>query len=307
MTKQDMVRILASYRRPDTPVFAYHFRRLPPELLRKGNVRGLLAILRDTSLPPKVRDHAAGALGEIGDKRAVKPLVEALGEARLRRGAAVALGRMKAKQAAAPLKELAPRVNAARWALSELGLARSTEDVVDDLRMGQLRAIGPKIRKLSPQRAKPVSVEVQRRLAKVVGERPLSHQDSWLVTALQFLAPPEASSLVTAALGRAVRLRNCCGCVRNRLLRTVGEIRPTQAVPALVDMICRVDNPVHKQLAAVCIEKIVKARDGQATDLLLAQRARLRRELRRLQTAAGDARADRAAKAVGRLLKRCGA
>jgi len=43
----------------------------------------LIGILRDKGLPSIVREHAAGALGEIGDKRAVKPLIEALKERRL--------------------------------------------------------------------------------------------------------------------------------------------------------------------------------------------------------------------------------
>lgn len=122
MTRQELIAALAGYRRPGSPRYEHHFRKLPATVLRKRNVPALLAILSDTSLPPMVREHAAGALGETGDKRTVEPLIQALAETRLRRGVAVALGRMQAKAAARPLKGIAPRSQAAQWALSQLGL-----------------------------------------------------------------------------------------------------------------------------------------------------------------------------------------
>jgi HEAT repeat protein len=64
-------------------LYDYHFRNLPSAVLGKENVPKLIGILRDKGLPSIVREHAAGALGEIGDKRAVKPLIEALKERRL--------------------------------------------------------------------------------------------------------------------------------------------------------------------------------------------------------------------------------
>lgn len=85
--RQSLVNALAAYRRPGTPVYAYHFRNLPKEVLQQENAAAPRAILQDDSLPPRVREHAAGALGELRDQCAVGMLTEALGRAKLRRGA----------------------------------------------------------------------------------------------------------------------------------------------------------------------------------------------------------------------------
>ena len=164
-------------------------------------------------------------------------------------------------------------------------MTTTTDRQLVDLRDGKLREIGPKVRKLSWAGRRAVSEAVCGELAKAVSAGNLDHAHRWLVTTLQFLAPPDAGELVTRALGRTIHLTNCCGCVRNRLLRTVGAIRPVGAVPALVDIICKVDNPAHKQLAVVCIEKIVKARGAEASALLANQKSGLRRELNRLKKA----------------------
>ena len=283
MTKQEMIEILAKYRRPGTPVFDYHFQKLPSQVLRKRNVPVLLGILSDTSLPAIVRRNAAGALGEIGDQRAVEPLIQALGEAQVGRGAAIALGRMKAETAAEALRELAPQDNAARWALSQVSSPATVEEAIEDLQSGQLGSIGPKVKKLGAEQAQAVSAEVRRRLKKILAAHSLAPEHRWLITTLQFLAPPEAGKIITEALKQAINLEGCCGCTLNRLLRAAGEIRPPQAIPALVDVICQEDSPIHKHLAAVCIEKIMKVHDGQARAALLDEKNRLRRELDSLE------------------------
>jgi hypothetical protein len=81
----------------------------------------------------------------------------------------------------------------------------------------------------------------------------------------------------------ATHLKGCCGCTLNRLMRTLGVLRPLEAIPALVDVICQVRNPIHRHLAAVCIEKILNEHDAKAPALLRDHTARLRRRLTRLR------------------------
>jgi HEAT repeat protein len=283
MTRQAMIDALAEYRRPGSPVYGYHFRRLPPEITRKRNLPVLLSILEDEDLPSRVRDHAAGALGEIGDQRAVAPLIGALNQPKLRRGAATALGRMKAQKATKRLRELAPESKAARWALSQVSTPTTTHGILEDLELGQLRDIGPKISKLSPKRASALSEPLIRRLEEIVANGLLSHDHRWIVTALQYVRPPEAADVAIDALAQAIDLENCCGCIRNRLMRTLGEIRPAHAIPVLVDVVSEVASPFHKHLAAVCIGKILDEHSGQAASLLVDRRARVRAELERLE------------------------
>jgi HEAT repeat protein len=283
MTREAIIDALGSYRRPGSPVYGYHFRRLPREITRKHHVTVLLSILQDQDLPWRVREHAAGALGEIGDSRAVRPLIDALQQPRLRRGAATALGRMRATEAEEQLRDLAPKVNAARWALSQISRPTTIEAILDDLEHGQLRDIGPKVTRLSRMAARTVSNELVRRLEDIVTSGSLSHEHRWIVTALQYLAPPGAAGTATRALAQAIDLDNCCGCTRNRLMRALGEIRPAEAVPVLVDVICDVADPVHKHLAAVCVEKILDEHNGQAASLWVERRSRVRGELERLE------------------------
>lgn len=68
----------------------------------KRTVEPLIEALRDSF--SDVRYHAAGALGEIGDSRAVEPLIEALGDEdyEVRGNAALALGKIEDKRAVEP-------------------------------------------------------------------------------------------------------------------------------------------------------------------------------------------------------------
>ncbi|MGD8239612.1 MAG: HEAT repeat domain-containing protein, partial [Armatimonadota bacterium] len=168
MTKREMIDVLDAYRRPGSPNYGRHFLGLPSEIVRKRNVRTLLGILGDESLPARVREYAAGALGEIGDRRAVGALIEALGEAGLRRGAAMALGRMKAREAVDALRELAPRVKAAHWALSQVAVPRTVEEAIEDLRTGQLRLIPRKLGSLPGPLHRKVEAEVVERFAEAL-------------------------------------------------------------------------------------------------------------------------------------------
>ena len=70
-----LIKSLEAYKRPGTPVFAYHYRKLPAEVMKPGNADVLLGILQDEKLPAKARDHAAGALGQIECVKAIPSLI----------------------------------------------------------------------------------------------------------------------------------------------------------------------------------------------------------------------------------------
>lgn len=121
-----------------------------------------------------VRESAAGALGKIGDERAVGPLIGALSDAdekgRVRRDAAQALGRIGDERAVEPLIGALSDAGGyvrrrAAWALGEIGDARAVEPLIGALsdaeeavryraalalgRIRDERAVGPLIGALS--------------------------------------------------------------------------------------------------------------------------------------------------------------
>ena len=245
MTEKEIVEALAKFRRPGSPDYGRHFQGLPAEVIRKENVPVLLGILCDRALPTKVREHAAGALGEIRDARGVRPLIAALGEAGLRRGAAVALGRMQAQQAAEALKPLAGRVKAARWALSRLSPPTTVVEVIEDLRSGQLRHIPRKLRRLPEALGRKVQAQIVRELRRHC-DRP-GDDVRWCVTALTTFRHPAAPALLARTLTRAwrqmgpvvglPRRRTCCGCLHQRTLRALKTNPSPQAVGNLAQTV----------------------------------------------------------------------
>lgn len=281
--RDELIAALARYRRPGSPVYDHHFQRLPASVVRPENVDELLSILRDERLPAKVREHAAGALGEIRDGRAVGALVAALADARLRRGAAVALGRMRADEARDALAKLAPRVKVARWAVEQFCVADNVEQALDDLRGGQLRDIQRKLRKYPDELRDQIGRRVCEELRRVVSGGVLAHEHGWLMTCLQYLRPPQAGAVLTETLLCAVRQRDMAVSVRARLLRAAGAVGPVDAVLALVDLMCAVDYPCHKQIAAVCVEKIIKLHGRRAVAAVAEHRARLALLVKRLE------------------------
>ena len=156
---------------------------------------------------------------------------------------------------------------------------------VSDLKEGRLRDIAAKIERLSGRERRQVADEIMRRLEEVVRYDALGPRHRWMITALQYLAPPEAADLLIRALLQSINMKNCCGCTQNRIMRALGAIRPPEAVPPLVDVVCREDSPAHKHLAVVCIGKVLKAHREQAEALLRHQRPRLRHALKTLKTA----------------------
>ena len=279
--KEPLINALATYRRPGTPVYAYHFRNLPKEVLQQKNAAALRAVLQDESLPPRVREHAAGALGELRDQRAVGALIEALGSAKLRRGAAVALGLIRAKRAVPALEAVASGCKAARWALTQFDRSQSTDQLLADLRDGHLREIGRKMSRVPTSQRRAVAEQALRELRDAVGTGRLGQEHRWLMTVLQDSDAPEADAVLAQALRLTVLKRGICPTVRGRLLRIVGARQPTAAIPALVEVACQTENPGQAQMAIVCIGKILRSRDD-AKALVADNRSRLGRQLTRL-------------------------
>ncbi|GAI38932.1 unnamed protein product, partial [marine sediment metagenome] len=91
------------------------------EVKRKGKILGSdLRGLKDED--NYVREQAAAALGKIGDKRAVEPLIEALKDenGHVRSGAANALGKIRDKRAVKPIIEvLKDKYSDVRWSAAD--------------------------------------------------------------------------------------------------------------------------------------------------------------------------------------------
>jgi HEAT repeat protein len=277
MTYQSIIDVLATYRRPGTPNFERHFQRLPQELLQQNNVGLLLGILTDNDLPAKIRGHAAGALGEIGDRRVAGALVEALGNARLRRCVVVALGRLGAPVAAEALTCLAQQGDAAaRWALARVTPGTDSAEVIAELEHGQLRGIRSRLQALDERVAVAVGEDVLRRLHLALDRETPCQGWAWMITSLQYLLPPGAGPLLTEALGR---LNPESAELRNRLLRALGAVAPLDAVPALLTALQAIESPGHQQLTAVCLEKILARHGEPARCAMRAQAPVLRRVL----------------------------
>ncbi|MDH5440456.1 MAG: HEAT repeat domain-containing protein [Candidatus Bathyarchaeota archaeon] len=283
MEREEIIDVLAKYRRPGTPVYDYHFRNLPSAVLEEENVPELICILEDKNLPSIVREHAAGALGEIGDKRAVKPLIEALKERRLHRGVSVALGRMKAEEAMDALQELAPRSTAARWALSQLSLGETVEEVMDNLRYGPLWAIPKKMNSLSDPLRKEVQEEIVRQFREVLSREDMHNPDNrdedWrlYVTALSTFQHHDAPKLLAETLERAWRQmgslvglrtkQTCCGCLHNRTLRALKTNPSLDAVPNLVETITN----RYQRHALMALKRLRELNGGGLTDVQIAK------------------------------------
>lgn len=271
---------LAAYRRPGTPTFARHFLRLPAGLLDPAHVPPLLEILADDALPARARAHAAGALGELGvagdlgESEAVvlDALVTALSQRPLRRCAAIALGRLRRREAAGALSDWAGCDAAARWALDQLGPAGDPDAVVAQMEAGQLRGIRPLVEALDDDTAMAAGALVEERLRRCLRANEGQPGHPWMVTALQYLRPPDAAPLLVETLQR---LSPRGPTMHTRLLRALGALAPLAAVPALVDALETVEVPCYQQQMAVCLERILAHHHDDARRQLVAWRGRL--------------------------------
>ncbi len=108
----------------------------------------LIAALKDPS--PKVRNHAAKALGELGDKRAVPALLPMLQDPvpGVRRAVAVALGALKSRQAVPALMQYVEastdifREMTAVYALRDIGDPRALPAVLHAMERGPFHIAG---------------------------------------------------------------------------------------------------------------------------------------------------------------------
>ena len=288
ISQRDIIAFLAAYRRPGTPVFARHFLQLPAELIDEERVPDLITILLNESLPYMVRDHAAGALGEIGDERAVEFLVDALASSKTRRGAAVALGRMRASAARESLAQLAPSVPAARWALSELGVPGTPDGILEDLREGQLYGLRTRIARLDATQARKAESALLRQLSEKVDQGTLTYADGWIVSGLQYLQSRDAAPLLAEALLDIADPDHEAMGLRARMMRALSKLGTLQTIPIVVEFLLDVDSPVHKDLAAECIKAITRRHGSEGirtvqehADEIRAERQRLAATLRK--------------------------
>jgi len=150
----------------------------------------------------------------------------------------------------------------------------------------------------------------------------LDHSHRWMVTALQYLAPPGAADVVADAVRMSIDTVNCCGCLRKRATWAAAAIGSPKAIPALVEMIVRLRRPQNVHQAAVCIEKLCRAQPEEVLPMVRERAEGLRSALVELEAEAeGTAPAepatswdgsegtprwsgamDRALKAVGRVV-----
>lgn len=281
--RRELVDLLGGYRRPGSPVFAYHYRRLPAKVLEPENGDALLNIMRDERLPAGVRDHAAGALGQMGFRKAIPALIDALGSPKTRRGAATALGLLKAEEAQEALAELARQVGAARWAHEEVSTAGSVGEILASLRDGHLHRIRHKIAALDDRAKSEVGASLARILRTQVAKGNLASSDRWMVTSLQYLAPEEAADVIADTLRASIRVTNCCGCLCKRTTWAAAAIGSPKAIPALVEVIDQSRRPQNVQQAAVAIEKIAKAPPKAASAFLRKEAPQLVAAYRRLR------------------------
>jgi len=276
LERQEVIDVLTKYRRPGIPGYDYHFRNLPSAILEEENVPTLIGVLIDKSLPSIVREHAALALGEIGDRRSVKPLIEALKERRLHRGVAVALGRMKAEEAIEALKELAPRSHAASWALSQLSLGETVGEVMDNLRYGTLRAIHRKMNSLPDPLRKKVQEEIVRQFREALSAGDI-HNLRVYVTGLSTFQHHDARKLLAATLDLSWRLmgplvglqteKHCCGCLHVRTLRALKTNPSLDAVPNLVETMTN----RYQRHALIALKRLRELNGGGLTDQQIAK------------------------------------
>lgn len=103
------------------------------KLTQKRDVEGLIKALKDKD--ETVRWRAAWALGEIGDARAVEPLIQALKDKGVRGNAAEALGKIKDTKAVEPLIQALKDIGVeAAEALINIGDERAVDPLIQYLK-----------------------------------------------------------------------------------------------------------------------------------------------------------------------------
>lgn len=285
MTRDEIVAVLAAYRRPGSPNYGRHYSRLPGNILLRGNVPVLIDVLTDESLPATVRDHAAGALGRIGDERAVEFLMDALDNVATRRGAATALGMMREATAREALARVPESVKAARWALGEIGIDRDADSILGALRTGQLRAIRVRVDRLDEPVRGEVGCAVAREFRSALRRGNLGPEHAWLATSLEHLQPDGTYELIAEGLRVALQSPDAWGGVTMRLIRAARRVGRAELISPLVDAACESDYPPNREQACVAATAIAKSVGARGRDALAAHRERLALEIQRYEPA----------------------
>jgi HEAT repeat protein len=268
----------------------------PPDtekLKAKGNVRGLIRAVRDRK-DARRRRTAAVALGELGDCRAVEPLIQVLHDDDwdLGRAAAEALGRLGDHRAVGPLVTAlgSPELNVRRYAaeaLGRIGDADAVEPLVGALkdddeilrteaaealgRIGDRRAVEPLVASLSS------GVAGERRAAagalKAIGDR----RSVWPLTeSLQDSSPAvrRAAAGALAELGDAQcveplvrRLEDQDGSVReaaSAALRKLGWV-PGGTTAGASHLIAQQDWDGCVAMGSEAVEPLIAALEDERT------------------------------------------
>jgi HEAT repeat protein len=196
-------------------------------------VEPLIACLRDTS--PFVRQVAANALGKIKDSRAVEPLVDALRDpdGTVRKNAAEALGKSSCLQAVDPLinalrdRNEAVKESAAE-ALGQLGDTRAVKPLIELLYTSKWWSIRCSVVRALGQIRDPEAVTA---LVSILDD-PDEDVGRSLVYSLSKIGTPAVEPLIMA-------LRSPDTIVRARAVAALGEIGDPRALPALEQLMRR--------------------------------------------------------------------
>ncbi|MEX2704697.1 MAG: HEAT repeat domain-containing protein [Candidatus Freyrarchaeum guaymaensis] len=249
-------------------------------MTERNDVESLISALKNSE-DWGDRVEAAWTLGETKDRRAVEPLIQALGDEhwRVRWRAAWALGEIGDERAVEPLiraledKDSRVRESAAR-ALGEIGDKRATEPLIralgdedDDLREEAARALGeirdskavePLIQALRDKDPK-VRESAARALGEIGDKRAVEpliqtlRDGEWAVResatrALGRIGKPAVKPLIRALEDEDPR-------VRESAARALGEIRDKRAVEPLIRVL-REENPRLRWGAAKALGEI---------------------------------------------------
>jgi len=288
-----LIQVLAAHRRPGSPNYGTHYRGLPEAAAQPERFDDLVSILLDDALPDTVRDHAGGALGEVGDGRAVPFLIDALSAKATRRGAATALGRLRSEDARTALEGIAPSLRTAAWALAELSPPGDVGEIIEKLSSGQLRSIRPTLEKLDGATLAEVARRARDHLEAALAAHEHLSPHRWAITALHQSRDGESAPLLAEGLHQFAERRDLCihacdgetvcSCVPSRLLKALGAFRDLDSVPAIIDAIEVFDDPIQVERAAVQARKIVEVHGETGRRLARADARRLRQALDRLR------------------------
>ena len=246
-----------------------------------------------------IRKGAAEALGRLGDPRAVRPLVVALGDAPVRPTAVealVAIGSVAGESLVAALGNQDPKVRkAAVMALGRIGDARAVEAVVAALedqdgevqwaaieslgQLGDYRATEPLIAMLNDRGLHAAAVAAlgaigdPRAVEPLIADLDYLFQGWSVASALEAIGEPSVTSLIAVLRSHSVS-------ARQEASVTLGRIGDPRAVEPLLDAVQDKDWDVRRNAATALvtmygagrIDEVQRAAILSKRDLLIAPR-----------------------------------